>query len=163
RELGEYLELLPQKKGRAPRLDPEMERLVSRVEAMQGDVRDALVRIAYATKSYAAMLYHAAGVELIDLARYAAHGRVDFTPAVPAGARLALVFHNDNYTTMEVVVGLLVEIVGLPQAEAERLMLEVHHNGRAQVAVLPAARAVELAHEILRIVGENNYPLRVSL
>jgi ATP-dependent Clp protease adaptor protein ClpS len=164
RELAEYLDLLPQKKTRAPQFDRHLARVMARlIAAEMASPRDAVARIADEAESYAAMLYHAAGIEPIELFRYAAHGHTELTLEVPRSERLALVLHNDNFTTMEFVVAVLVGKVVLEQAEAERLMLEVHQKGSARVAVLRAARAVELARELLEIAGDSGFPLRVSL
>jgi ATP-dependent Clp protease adaptor protein ClpS len=71
-----------------------------------------------------------------------------------------IVFLNDNVTTMEFVVSILMSLFHLDQPTAVRLMLEVHHTGAAVVAVLPLEEAElrqQQVHEAARAAG---FPLR---
>ncbi|HXZ25314.1 MAG TPA: ATP-dependent Clp protease adaptor ClpS [Nitrospiria bacterium] len=71
-----------------------------------------------------------------------------------------IVFLNDDVTTMEFVVGILMSLFHLDQPTAVRLMLEVHHTGAAVVAVLPLEEAElrqQQVHEAARAAG---FPLR---
>jgi len=45
------------------------------------------------------------------------------------------VMHNDDYTPMDVVVHILMEIFRKPFEEAMRLMLDVHHKDRGVAGV----------------------------
>jgi len=44
--------------------------------------------------------------------------------------RYSVVLHNDDYTTMEFVVQVLMEFFGKSETDATRVMLEVHHKGQ---------------------------------
>ncbi len=44
-------------------------------------------------------------------------------------SRYSVIFHNDDYTTMEFVVLVLMEYFSKTETEATRVMLEVHHKG----------------------------------
>lgn len=44
-----------------------------------------------------------------------------------------VVMHNDDFTTMEFVVEVLIDIFHKSVPEAERLMLMVHESGRAVI------------------------------
>ncbi len=48
-----------------------------------------------------------------------------------------VIMWNDNVTTMEFVIRILVKIFGKDYESAERLMYEVHNTGAAHVATLP--------------------------
>ena len=45
-------------------------------------------------------------------------------------SRYSVIFYNDDYTTMEFVVLVLMEFFAKSETEATRIMLEVHHKGQ---------------------------------
>jgi ATP-dependent Clp protease adaptor protein ClpS len=77
-------------------------------------------------------------------------------------ALFRVVLHNDDYTTMEFVVQVLESIFLLHPAEAFRVMMQVHQNGRGVCGVYPmeiAETKVGLVHGLAR---ERGFPLRAS-
>lgn len=73
-----------------------------------------------------------------------------------------VILHDDDVTTMDFVVWLLVTLFARPYDDAVRLMLEVHETGAAAVATCPRERAelyVEQVHSLARAQG---YPLAAS-
>ena len=67
---------------------------------------------------------------------------------------------NDDYTTMEFVVQVLMSIFGKSVEEATRIMLNVHHRGSGVCGVYPfevAETKVETVHSLAR---ERGFPLR---
>ena len=74
-----------------------------------------------------------------------------------------VLLHNDDYTTMEFVIEVLEGIFGKSPAEAFRIMLHVHENGRGVCCAYPheiAETKVALVHERAR---EQGFPLRASM
>ena len=67
---------------------------------------------------------------------------------------------NDDYTTMDFVVMLLRSLFGKTEEEAERLMLEVHRNGRGAAGASPREIAESLAAQAMRLAKANGFPLR---
>ena len=66
----------------------------------------------------------------------------------------AVIFWNDDFTTMEFVVKVLTEVFLKSQQEAEQIMLKVHHEGQAtagtysyDIAVSRTKLAMSMAHE----------------
>jgi ATP-dependent Clp protease adaptor protein ClpS len=71
-----------------------------------------------------------------------------------------VIFVNDDVTTMEFVVLMLITIFKKDQPTAVRLMLEVHHSGAAVIDVLPfeeAEHRQQLVHSAAQSAG---FPLR---
>jgi ATP-dependent Clp protease adaptor protein ClpS len=71
-----------------------------------------------------------------------------------------VIFLNDDTTTMEFVVAILMNLFRMDRVTAMRVMLEVHHTGAAVVAVLPMEEAElrqQQVHEAARAAG---FPLR---
>lgn len=74
-----------------------------------------------------------------------------------------VLLHNDDYTTMEFVIEVLVAYFGKSRDEAMHLMLYVHTRGRAVAGVYTrevAETKVELATEYAR---KNGHPLLVTM
>jgi ATP-dependent Clp protease adaptor protein ClpS len=67
---------------------------------------------------------------------------------------------NDNYTTMEFVVEILMLIFHKTLEDANRIMLDVHKKGRGTVGVYPWDLALTKAEQVHRISRENEYPLK---
>jgi ATP-dependent Clp protease adaptor protein ClpS len=87
--------------------------------------------------------------------------RADAQTRLPPRYRVLL--HNDDYTTMEFVVGVLEGIFGKSPAEAFRIMMHVHQGGIGVCGAYPyeiAETKVALVHEQARASG---FPLRASL
>lgn len=77
-----------------------------------------------------------AGLDKLALLRRLAHGEAPAAlpvPELPPDARCALVMHNDDYTTQDFVVGLLIGVYGYRANGAEDRMLAVHYEQRAVI------------------------------
>lgn len=74
-----------------------------------------------------------------------------------------VVLLNDDYTTMDFVIEVLVTVFHKPAAEAAKIMLDVHRRGKGSCGVFTydiAATKVELVHRLAR---KREFPLRCSL
>ena len=67
---------------------------------------------------------------------------------------------NDNYTTMDFVVEVLVVIFHKSQEDANKIMLDVHKKGKGLVGQYPWDIAVTKAEEVHTAARENQFPLR---
>lgn len=74
-----------------------------------------------------------------------------------------VVFYNDDFTTMEFVVDVLVSIFNKPHYEAEKLMNAVHENGSAVVGTYTFDIAVSRKNLAVQIARKNGFPLRVEV
>jgi ATP-dependent Clp protease adaptor protein ClpS len=67
---------------------------------------------------------------------------------------------NDNYTTMEFVVDILMIIFHKSTEDAYKIMLDVHRKGRGIVGVYTWDIAVTKAEQVHVAAKANEYPLR---
>lgn len=75
----------------------------------------------------------------------------------------ALIVHNDDYTTMEFVVWVLMSVLSLSEGRAMELMLTIHHAGSATVAVLPKEIAELKKQQIIALAEQEEFPLLITL
>lgn len=74
-----------------------------------------------------------------------------------------VIMHNDDFTTMEFVVGILVDIFHKDEAEAERLMLLVHEAGKAAVGSYPYDIAVSKVQTASARAKAEGFPFRMTI
>ena len=74
-----------------------------------------------------------------------------------------VVLLNDNYTSMDFVVDVLVLIFNKDEQEAERIMMDVHRKGRAVVGKYTLDIAVTKSEQVHSLAEQNNFPLRCVL
>jgi ATP-dependent Clp protease adaptor protein ClpS len=67
---------------------------------------------------------------------------------------------NDDYTTMEFVMHVLESVFGKSPAEAYRIMMHVHTNGRGEAGVYLWEVADTKAAEVLELARGAGYPLQ---
>jgi len=75
----------------------------------------------------------------------------------------AVVLHNDNYTTMDFVVAILMRVFQKPAEEAAAIMTNVHINGEGVAGIYPFDIAVTKRLLAERMAEEKNFPLKVSI
>ena len=73
-----------------------------------------------------------------------------------------VVLHNDNYTTMDFVVKVIVSIFHKPAAEATRIMLDVHKKGHGIVGVYTWDIASTKVAQVHQMARQSEFPLRAS-
>ena len=74
-----------------------------------------------------------------------------------------VIFYNDDFTTMEFVVDVLVSIFNKSHDEAEDLMRNVHENGSSVVGVYTYDIAVSRTNLTIQVARKNGFPLRVEV
>ncbi|OHE58151.1 MAG: ATP-dependent Clp protease adaptor ClpS [Treponema sp. GWB1_62_6] len=67
---------------------------------------------------------------------------------------------NDDYTTMEFVVAVIVAVFRKSVEEADRIMLDVHRKGRGTVGSYPWDIASTKAEQVHSMARSHEYPLR---
>ena len=76
--------------------------------------------------------------------------------------RFIVVFHNDDYTTQEFVVHVLVAVFHKTATEATQIMLQVHHRGWGVVGTYSRDVAESKVAQVMEYAREHGHPLRVS-
>lgn len=74
-----------------------------------------------------------------------------------------VLMHNDNYTTMEFVVEILIKIFNKSKEEAVNIMLKIHNQGIGLCGIYPydiALTKVEIVHYLAE---KNSFPLKCSI
>lgn len=74
-----------------------------------------------------------------------------------------VIMHNDDFTSMEFVVGILTDIFHKDEAEAERLMLMVHRSGKAAVGSYPYDIAVTKVRVATARAKAEGFPFRMTV
>ncbi len=74
-----------------------------------------------------------------------------------------VVLHNDDYTTMEFVVEVLVKVFRKTVMDATKIMLSVHKYGRGHVGVYTYDIAATKVQQVRRMAREREYPLKCTI
>lgn len=70
---------------------------------------------------------------------------------------------NDDYTTMDFVVHVLITIFHKSREEATRIMLLVHNNGAGLCGVYPKEIAETKVTEVTQLSQEHQFPLKCTM
>lgn len=74
-----------------------------------------------------------------------------------------VIMHNDDFTTMEFVVDVLVNIFNKKIEEASKIMIDVHKKGCGVAGVFPYDIAVSKASTAMTIAKEQGFPFKLSV
>ena len=73
-----------------------------------------------------------------------------------------VVFHNDDFTTMEFVTEVLRQVFNKPADEAVALMMKVHREGQAIVGIYSYDVAMTKATQATSMARREGFPLKVT-
>ncbi len=74
-----------------------------------------------------------------------------------------VLLHNDDYTTMEFVVHVLVQVFRKSMDEATRIMLNVHERGIGVCGLFTYEVAETKVDTVTRMAQENGHPLKCTM
>ena len=74
-----------------------------------------------------------------------------------------VIMHNDDFTTMDFVVKVLVDIFHKDQMTAEALMLDVHNKGMAVIGKYPYDIAVTKTNKAMKLANGEGFPFRMTV
>ncbi len=73
-----------------------------------------------------------------------------------------VILHNDNYTTMDFVVEVLMKVFRMPAAKATQVMLDVHKKGAGICGTYTYDIAVTKVEEVHLLAKEKQFPLKCT-
>ena len=74
-----------------------------------------------------------------------------------------VIMHNDDFTTMEFVVDVLVRIFHKDQLTAETLMLDVHRKGMAVIGRYSYDIAMSKTNKAMEAARAQGYPFKMTV
>ena len=74
-----------------------------------------------------------------------------------------VLLHNDDYTTMEFVVEILMLVFNKTPEEAVRIMLNIHHKGIGICGVYTFEVSETKVNTVHSLARENGFPLKCSM
>ena len=77
--------------------------------------------------------------------------------------RYKVIFINDDFTPMEFVMSLLMDIFHHPEEPAKEIMLKVHTEGKGVAGIYFFEIAEQKATESMTVSRTNGFPLQVEI
>jgi ATP-dependent Clp protease adaptor protein ClpS len=77
--------------------------------------------------------------------------------------RYKVLLHNDDYTTMDFVVEILMDIFHKNELEAQQIMLTIHKSGKAVCGVYTYDIAQTKVYQVKELAKKNSFPLLATL
>ena len=74
-----------------------------------------------------------------------------------------VVLHNDDYTTMEFVVEILVSVFGKPLEKATQIMLNIHNKGKETCGIYPRQIAETKVETVHNLASSKGFPLKSTM
>ncbi len=74
-----------------------------------------------------------------------------------------VLLHNDDYTTMEFVVDILVRVFGKSLEKATQIMLNVHNKGKAVCGIYPREIAETKVETVHALASRKGFPLKSTM
>ena len=100
---------------------------------------------------------------MMDTPQNLPEGEVNNDQEIREPKMYRVILHNDDYSTMDFVIEVLISIFHKPAADATRIMLDVHTKGKGICGVYSydiAATRVARVHELAK---HREFPLKCSL
>lgn len=87
----------------------------------------------------------------------------DIIYGVDKPKRYKVLMHNDDYTSMEFVVDVLMNIFRKSEAEAVRLMHTIHNENHAVCGIYTKEIAETKIEQTTELARENGFPLKCTM
>ena len=74
-----------------------------------------------------------------------------------------VVMYNDDYTTMEFVINILVNVFNKKLVEAEKIMLDVHEKGKGVAGIYSHDIAITKVSTAMSMAKEEGFPFKLTV
>ncbi len=74
-----------------------------------------------------------------------------------------VLMHNDDYTSMEFVIAVLMQIFDKSEPDATKIMLNVHEKGVGVAGIYTREIAETKVEIVYQLAEQNEFPLRCSM
>jgi len=74
-----------------------------------------------------------------------------------------VLLHNDDYTTMDFVVEILMKIFHKNLLEAEQIMVEIHKSGKGVCGIYTYEIAETKVHQVKELAKNSGFPLLATM
>ena len=74
-----------------------------------------------------------------------------------------VILHNDDKTTTDFVVDVLMRFFGHDEASATKIMLTVHNKGKGVCGVYSAEIAETKVHQVITYAKKHKFPLKCTM
>lgn len=78
-------------------------------------------------------------------------------------AKYQVVLHNDDYTTMDFVIEVLMRFFGHDSNKATQIMFAVHKEGKGVCGIYSAEIAETKVFQVTHYAQENQFPLKCTM
>ena len=88
---------------------------------------------------------------------------LDLALALEEPKMFKVLLHNDDYTSMDFVIEVLIGIFHKSQAQSEEIMLQIHEKGKAICGVYSFEIAQTKAQQVKTKAKQNEFPLLATI
>jgi len=88
---------------------------------------------------------------------------VEMLLALDEPTQYKVLLHNDDYTTMEFVVDILMNIFHKSLEEAELIMIEIHKAGKGVCGIFTYEIAETKVHQVKEMAKSSGFPLLATM
>ena len=74
-----------------------------------------------------------------------------------------VILHNDDYTSMEFVVEILINVFGKSLEKATQMMLNIHNKGKEMCGIYPRQIAETKVETVHNLASNKGFPLKSTL
>ncbi len=83
--------------------------------------------------------------------------------AIDEPSKYRVLLHNDDYTTMDFVVDILMGIFHKSLVQAEAIMIEIHKTGKGTCGIFTYEIAETKVHQVKELAKNSGFPLLATM